>query len=465
MTDIGRLVREANPVLDESTALTDDELTALLLLAESRSTDMDVKELVTPVEPEPPRQRGWLIAAASFAVVLLIVGAVMAFGGGEAEMPPATEDVAPPTTVAAPPTTLAGSAVDETTISPEVQAVLDDFRTAVNSGDEGAVAAVLAESFVYGEPGNDPQPITGVGWANEMAYLALEGSTMTLENCTPAESGATCDETWTGPVLDAAYPWGWVFRDTFTIEDGLIARIDGVPVSWPSDMWEVRQPIVDWVQVFDPTSAAAMDFVAAGAKYEEEAVLWRHYAPIWVEQGRPSPGQGEFAEAMLVVDRLEQAMNSGDSDEFRPILSEGFSFHMTDTADYKGYFDIWVPEVLYSHTEGATFSITDCVPIVGGVRCLETWEGPVLDAVWPFPWQSSLDIAVADGWVTGIIGTDISWPDNETARREVIVAWVEPQDPEAAALMIDAPSATSLSLEAAAAWLEWAPQWVEAGRP
>ncbi len=52
MTDIGFMVRSANPVPDDSQQLTDDELVAVLLLAQQRSGNMDAKELTRPVEPD-----------------------------------------------------------------------------------------------------------------------------------------------------------------------------------------------------------------------------------------------------------------------------------------------------------------------------------------------------------------------------------------------------------------------------
>jgi hypothetical protein len=119
MNDVGQLIRDANPIQGEPSLLADDELNALLLLAQTRSGNVDVQEVTKTVEPQKKRWNGWLIAAAAFAVVILFAGAAMLFAGPSSELPPATT---PPTTQAAPTTTEAAvveaavvEEVDETT--------------------------------------------------------------------------------------------------------------------------------------------------------------------------------------------------------------------------------------------------------------------------------------------------------------------------------------------------------------
>ena len=64
MSNVSELIRSANPV-PETNPLSDDEVNAVLTLTLTRSGDMDVKEIVTPVEPDKPKWNGWLVAAAS----------------------------------------------------------------------------------------------------------------------------------------------------------------------------------------------------------------------------------------------------------------------------------------------------------------------------------------------------------------------------------------------------------------
>lgn len=461
MTDIGRLVREANPVLDESTALTDDELTALLLLAESRSTDMDVKELVTPVEPEPPRQRGWLMAAASFALILLIVGATIVVGGSDAAAPPAAEDAAP-TATAVSPTTTPAAVIDESAVAPEVQEVLDAFLLAVNSGDEAAVSSLIAPGFEYTQ--SDGEFPKREWWSGSLAYLALEGATFSFEECRSDGNGAVCTESWNGEVLDAVYPFAWTMRNTYTIYDGLILAVDSVQLSGPSNVWVAREQTSEWVKSFDAENGSAMEHTGPGAKTAEQAALWAHYAPIWIDQGRPAPGVGDFAEAMLIVNRLEQAMNSGDTVAIAALLASGFT-----TSDPDGTSaltsDEWIPFLAFNAAEDVQYRFSQCEPRSSRISCTVDWSGPVLAAVHPWPWQTEMSIAVASGLVTSIEERPLSVPTDETAVRLEMVEWFESQDPEAAAAILETEGLLYNNLEAAETFLEWAPKWVEAGRP
>ncbi len=101
MSDVAQLMRAANPVPDSEAVLPNDEFDALLLLTQSRSGNVDVQQLTKPVEPEKKQRSGWLIAAASFAVVILFVGVVMLLANTAENMPPVTESTTE-STVAAP---------------------------------------------------------------------------------------------------------------------------------------------------------------------------------------------------------------------------------------------------------------------------------------------------------------------------------------------------------------------------
>ena len=110
MSNVSELIRSANPV-PEPNPLSDDEVNAVLTLTLTRSGDMDVKEIVTPVEPDKPKWNGWLVAAASFGVVVLVAGlALLLTRSTTEELPPAST----PTT----------AAVNQTTVAPETLATL-----------------------------------------------------------------------------------------------------------------------------------------------------------------------------------------------------------------------------------------------------------------------------------------------------------------------------------------------------
>jgi ketosteroid isomerase-like protein len=100
MNDVGQLVRDANPIQGDPLLLAHDEFEALLLLAQTRSGSMNLQELTKPAEPEKKHRSGWLIAAASFAVVILFVGVVMLLANTAENLPPVTEPVAESTPVA-----------------------------------------------------------------------------------------------------------------------------------------------------------------------------------------------------------------------------------------------------------------------------------------------------------------------------------------------------------------------------
>jgi hypothetical protein len=101
MTSIETLMRDSNPMMDPSTEFSEEEIQAFDLLVQSRSGNMDVQELTKPVDPEKKQRSGWLIAAASFAVAIVFIGAVTLLANTAENLPPVTEPVAE-STVAAP---------------------------------------------------------------------------------------------------------------------------------------------------------------------------------------------------------------------------------------------------------------------------------------------------------------------------------------------------------------------------
>ena len=95
---------------------------------------MDVREIVTPAEPETPKRRGWLVAAAAAALIIVVVGVAALL------MRP-TDGVAPATT---PPTT--DAAVDDAAPMTEDQAfaIAGAYVEALEAGDVEATIGMLA---------------------------------------------------------------------------------------------------------------------------------------------------------------------------------------------------------------------------------------------------------------------------------------------------------------------------------
>ncbi len=127
MSDIAQMMRAANPVPDAAAALPDVELDALLVLTETRSTDMSIDQMEKAVTQERPpyRRPPWLVAAAAFVAVLFIGVAVWAIGFGDepevVDPPPTTQAT---TTTAAPVDTGALAAIGE-----RLMAAFDTYDT------------------------------------------------------------------------------------------------------------------------------------------------------------------------------------------------------------------------------------------------------------------------------------------------------------------------------------------------
>ncbi len=289
MTDIGALVRTANPVPVDAPVLSDDELDALLLVIEARNGDMDLKEITTPVEhPRPPARR-WLVAVAAFAAVLLVgvAIAVLQPAGGETAPAAPTETTVVPTTTVAPPTT-APVAGAQTTRAPELTAELlslaAEYEKAFNEGDEAGLSALLSESFGPYQPAF----LWDLTMSREdfLAYnqlVHLRGGELSIEGCKATDYGMRCEFVHSGPVEVAVYGAPWRVNNAIHVEDGRIAGIESQIVAWPHI--DLQDAVIAWVKTINPDDGAKMGRLDPGT--EEDAPLWLEYAPRWVEAGRP----------------------------------------------------------------------------------------------------------------------------------------------------------------------------------
>ncbi len=86
MSAVEDMMRSSNPVPSPLETLTDDDMNALLLLTITRSNEMEDKGTPTTTE-DRGSPRGWGIAVAAFAVVILVVGAILLIPRGDDPAP------------------------------------------------------------------------------------------------------------------------------------------------------------------------------------------------------------------------------------------------------------------------------------------------------------------------------------------------------------------------------------------
>lgn len=281
MTDIGLLVRTANPVPDGSQAISDDELAAVLLLADQRSTDMDVKEMTTPVTPDRKPDRRWLVAAAAFAGVLVVVALAVWLTRPTDEVSPATSptttvDASADTTAATTPTTAAPT----TTIAPADEAAANVARSlvaAINDGDDEAVRQIFAQAatVVSSDTADDDDRAREAG---RFAAWALLDSTTDLVSCAALSTGPTrCEITRTSPFDVTSLEPQTLVLLIVADSDG---AVDLLRIDFGSGSWLALETAVgSWVRDTDPDAFVPMfvDF----SDPERTADLWRSLFPTW----------------------------------------------------------------------------------------------------------------------------------------------------------------------------------------
>ncbi|MGI9529345.1 MAG: hypothetical protein ACR2NG_06495 [Acidimicrobiia bacterium] len=306
MNDIQTLMRSANPIEDAQTEFSQDEVDALLLLTQQRSGDMDTKQTLVPVkQPERQTRNGWLVAAATFAVVLVVIGSVWLLSrDSETDVPPATT---PPTTQAAPPTTEAqalptttaapveqpvSEVVTTTVVEPDAQALafVEALVTDINAGEYvsageriGVVPEIRKNGYVPGV-----ENVNWTGFFQDMfEYWTLVDSQLSIDECqTSATSGITrCTLTRTStesfPRMDE--------------ELTVLTRLeDGQPVYYEQgpdvlgQYWTDALAFDSWL--FETTKADLPAVYAAWFAYgspKDRAAVEREYGPVWVDAGRP----------------------------------------------------------------------------------------------------------------------------------------------------------------------------------
>lgn len=291
MTDIGVLVRLANPIPDDSRVLTDDELGAVLLLATQRSTEMDMKEMTAPVAPEDRPKRGWMVALAAAAVVILVGTVVLLLSRSSDGVAPATTPSttldASPTTTEAPTSTLAASPTTAAFVEPPLDEQATAFfgllERALTQGDHASASEMVTRATEFiGEPGipNDQR----ARFTTKYAMWAELESTVTIDDCSTNTSGLTsCTLSRTSkrePILDLPQ------RSTVRIKlvDGELRYFEQSPVL-SDPYWLERGRLEDWLAQYHPD--AYRDGYFSPVDGAQAADLREEYEQLWIDSGRP----------------------------------------------------------------------------------------------------------------------------------------------------------------------------------
>jgi hypothetical protein len=154
----------------------------------------------------------------------------------------------------------------------------------------------------------------------------------------------------------------------------------------------------------------------------------------------------------------ETAWNDGNEDAFRALFAPGA------VIENPIFFDGADVDRLLKHnaghrTMGTELSIDGCSPSGETVICTVEFDGVVPIAMNTVPWRDRYIFSFEDGQITHIkVSCIICWDGNADDR---LRAWVKTVDNTIIQLGYTLPE----SEEKAAAWLEWAPKWQEAGRP
>jgi hypothetical protein len=158
---------------------------------------------------------------------------------------------------------------------------------------------------------------------------------------------------------------------------------------------------------------------------------------------------------------FETAWNDGDEDATRVLFAPGAVFEnpiLFDGADV----DRLLRYSAGQRTMGTELSIDGCAPSGENVICTAEFDGLVPIAMNFVPWRDRYIFSFEDGQITHIkVSCIICWDGDADER---LRAWVKTVDPTALATLTFAYNLPETE-EKAAAWLEWAPKWQEAGRP
>lgn len=162
------------------------------------------------------------------------------------------------------------------------------------------------------------------------------------------------------------------------------------------------------------------------------------------------------------ITAYETAWNDGDEDAFRTLFAPGAVVEVPVFFDGEHDVDRLVMHSAGHRTMGTELSIDGCIPSGENVICTGEFDGLVPIAMNHVPWRGTYVFSFEDEQITHIVQSCIICWDGDAEER--LTAWVKTVDPTAVDVLAFGYNLPN-PLEKAAAWLEWAPKWQEAGRP
>lgn len=255
----------ANPVPDP-TQLADSMVVASRFLTITEETRPMTTTKEQDTRPPERRQRGYLVAAAVFAVIV-IVGLGVAMLAADDQM---AEPAAPETPVATP------------------SEAANAFMVARNAGDYDTMVALLAPDAVI-----DDAALSDFddGYADGLAWLAAVEWTWTLTDCAETEVAAgtrlLCayehENAWSRAQGLPPHDDGGTFE--FVVADGEIVRFvhDWQQGTFSPDVWE---PFVEWLESNHPDDLAAVlaDGCCTPIHTPEARTVWRDLTEQYVAE-------------------------------------------------------------------------------------------------------------------------------------------------------------------------------------
>ena len=231
---------------------------------ERRITMTGTKDQQTPTRHKPAtKQRGLLVAAAAFLVVLLLGSGIWALlvRNGDTEVvdtPPTTTSV--DTTEAAPTTQAIAPVAPEFGLESALAAA-DRYFAAIALGDSEAAREMLAPDAVlelmldHGNPDSGPihfSVLTNEDWENEIAWNAAQQALLTEPSCAVADEtpGASYQLTCDYEYIDAIFQV--VDAPIVPVVATIVVTTDGISkvrdTYGPPIPWIARSEFLSWIE-------------------------------------------------------------------------------------------------------------------------------------------------------------------------------------------------------------------------
>ncbi len=450
MSEIAELMRSANPVPDPDSAISDQQFDALLLLTRARSTDVEVKEVLAPMEPKKPGRRGWGVAAVAFAVVIAVVSVAVLLAPAREETPPVTS---PPTTQAAPPT----SAAEEPFVEPEAEltdelrSLVDAYEAAFNSGDVDRYIAMYASTVQREASG------LGAIWTSSLEdevrfyeFAQEMGTSLELIECEPRDGGlASCRA---------------LRRDDLTRAAGIepawsilsLGFDDGQVTTWREAMvgyafYEIAlEEFASWLDEAHPEAGGAVVVSTAVTDWimtAENGRLAHRYLLEW-----ESLNAGVSPEQLADVGAFVDVFNGGDVDVYMDqYASDGVIREFGPAGP--GDISAERARTQYAWMAGVGTTIGDvtCTPKDEGVRCVGALSDALHDAIGT-SWPITFELEISDGAVKRFETVSTPYWATVTAFAPFL-DWITTNHPDDEAAMFAASTEPRFTAESAELWI------------